>query len=330
MLKHLTQVGLLSAMVATTALAAAPAQAFTPTNPECIAPANPGGGWDFICRQVSKLLSDQKLVPGTVQVTNMAGGGGGVAYAHVHAKRYKDDNLIVAASSGTTTRLAQGAYPGNTKEDVRWLASIGTEYGVIAVKKDSPVKTLPELMDKIKADPTSVAISGGSSVGGYDHLKVLIAARAAGIKNLRSIKYVAFDGGGEAITQLLAGSVQAFSGDLSEVRGFLDSGDVRVLAVLAPERLEGKFSNLPTAREQGIDALGANWRGLYAPGGMSDDAFAFWTDAIKKMTASPEWKKIRAASGLEPLDQTGDQIKTFVYDQIQAIHELSQEIGLIK
>jgi len=291
----------MAAMVMAAGFATA-AHAFDPGNTECIAPANPGGGWDFTCRQVGKALQDQKIIPGTMQVTNLAGGGGGVAFAEVVNKRNDDNNLIVAASSATSTRLAQGAYPGNTMDQVRWVGTIGADYGVIAVAKDSPINTLPELMDKIKADPSSVSIAGGSAVGGWDHLKVLIAAKKAGISDVRTIKYVAFDGGGEAVTQLLAGSVQAFSGDASEAKGFVDSGDIKVIAVLAPERMEGGFSSFPTAKEQGIDAIGANWRGFYAPGGMSDDAYNYWVGSIGKVYASDEWKNVMAQNGLAPLD----------------------------
>ena len=98
------------------------ADGFTPENPECIAPANPGGGWDFTCRQVGKSLQDLGLLDKTMQVVNLAGGGGGVAFAEVVNKRGDDNDLIVAASSATATRLAQGAYPGNSMDQVRWLA----------------------------------------------------------------------------------------------------------------------------------------------------------------------------------------------------------------
>ncbi|MEZ5702847.1 MAG: tripartite tricarboxylate transporter substrate-binding protein [Burkholderiaceae bacterium] len=157
------------------------------------APAGAGGGWDMTCRMVGKTLQDLKLVPGTMQVVNKAGGGGGVAFAEVVNKRNDENNLIVAASSATSTRLAQGAYPGNTMDQVRWVAAVGADYGMIAVAADSPLKTLPELMAKVKADPASVSFAGGSAVGGWDHLKVLIAARKSGVSNVRSVKHVAFD-----------------------------------------------------------------------------------------------------------------------------------------
>lgn len=304
--------------------------AFTPETTECIAPANPGGGWDFTCRQVGKTLQDLQMIPGTMQVQNLAGGGGGVAFAEVVNKRNSENGLIVAASSATATRLAQGAYPGNTMDQVRWVASVGADYGIIAVAKDSAINTLPELMDKIKADASSVSIAGGSAVGGWDHLKVLMAAKKAGVADVRTVKYVAFDGGGEAVTQLLAGSVQAFTGDASEAKGFVDSGDIKVIAVLAPERLAGDFANFPTAKEQGLDVVGANWRGFYAPGGMSDEAYNYWVDNISKMYASDQWKQVMETNGLAPLSLAGADFQSFVQSSVKEIQDISKEIGLLK
>ncbi|MEP1934365.1 MAG: tripartite tricarboxylate transporter substrate-binding protein [Roseibium sp.] len=303
---------------------------FKPESPECIAPANPGGGWDFTCRQVGKSLQDQGLLDKTMQVVNLAGGGGGVAFAQVVNKRGDDNDLIVAASAATATRLAQGAYPGNTMDQVRWLAAIGADYGVIAVAADSPINTLPELLDQIKANPASISVAGGSAVGGWDHLKVLIAANAYGIDNVRSVKYIAFDGGGEAVTQLLAGSVQAFTGDISEAKGFVDSGDIKIVAVLSPDRLPGEFADYPTAKEQGVEAIGANWRGFYAPAGMSDDAYNAWVSKIADLYASDAWKDVMAANGLAPLDLQGAAFQEFVAGSVAQIQQISKEIGIIK
>ncbi|WP_353471734.1 tripartite tricarboxylate transporter substrate-binding protein [Salipiger sp. H15] len=322
--------GLIAATVLGVSAFAAQAQDFTPENPECIAPANPGGGWDFTCRQVGKELQELGLIDKTMQVVNLAGGGGGVAYAEVVNKRNDDNDLIVAASSATATRLAQGAFPGNTTDQVRWVASVGADYGVIAVAADSEIETLPQLLEMIKTDPRSISVAGGSAVGGWDHLKVLIAASAYGVEDVRSVKYVAFDGGGEAVTQLLAGSVQAFTGDASEAKGFVDSGDIKVIAVLAPERLEGDFAKFPTAKEQGVDAIGANWRGFYAPGGMSDAAYEAWVKKISDLYASDEWKAIMANNGIAPLDLHGAEFQAFVEQSVSEIQNISREIGIIK
>jgi putative tricarboxylic transport membrane protein len=317
-------------LLGTAVLIQTSALAFTPGNTECIAPAGAGGGWDFTCRQVGKTLQDLKLIPGSMQVVNKAGGGGGVAFAEVVNKRAKDNNLIIAASSATATRLAQGAYPGNNMSQVRWLGAVGADYGIVAVAANSKINSLPELMAQVKSNPTSVAFAGGSAVGGWDHLKVLIAARKAGIQQVRSIKYVAFDGGGEAVTQLLAGKVQAFTGDISEAKGFADAGKIKIIAVLSPERLEGDFSKYPTAKEQGLDVIGANWRGFYVPGGMSDEAYSFWSKQLATMYKSPEWASVMAKNGLAKLNLQGDAFQAFVKESVESIQELSKQIGILK
>jgi putative tricarboxylic transport membrane protein len=321
---------LMSFVLAASLGASLPGHAFAPGNTECIAPSGAGGGWDMTCRMVGKALQEQKLIPGTMQVTNKAGGGGGAAYAEVVSKRDADNDLIVAASSATATRLAQGAYPGNNMNQVRWVASVGADYGVIGVAADSPIKTLGELLAKVKADPRSVSFAGGSAAGGWDHLKVLIVAKKAGIKDLRSIKYVVFDGGAEAITQLMGGKVDAFTGDASEAKGFADAGKLRILAVLAPERLSGDYAKFPTAKEQGLDVVGANWRGFYAPGKMSDDAYNYWVKSIGTVYDSKEWKAEMASKGLAPLNLRGVAFQKFVKDSVDEIQALSKEIGIIK
>lgn len=297
---------------------------------ECLAPADPGGGWDFTCRSVGNVLQDLSLVDGTVQTVNMAGAGGGVAYAHTVSKRAGDNKLLVAASTATTTRLAQGQFPGMNADMVTWVGALGADYGIIAVSKNSRYQNLKELMDAVKADPKSVKFAGGSARGGWDHLKVLIAAKAAGAEKLPSIPYLSYNNGGEAMTQVVGGQVDAFTGDLSEATGFMESGDLRVIAVMADERLPGKFSDLPTAREQGIDAVGPNWRGFYMPKDADEAAKQYWVDAVDTLYASEEWKQVMARNGLIPFHPPASKFDEFVRNQVQDIEALSREIGLLK
>src|SRR5690554_925452 len=297
---------------------------------ECLAPADPGGGWDFTCRSVGNVMQTLQLVEGTVQTVNMAGAGGGVAYAHTVSKRNKDDKLLVAASTATTTRLAQKQFPGLDAYMVTWVGALGADYGIIAVGKDSRYKNLKELFEASKANPRAVKFAGGSARGGWDHLKVLIAAKAAGLEKLPSIPYLSYNNGGEAMTQVVGGQVDAFTGDISEATGFMESGDLRVLAVLSDERLPGKFNNVPTAKEQGIDAMGPNWRGFYMPKGASEEAKEYWVNAIDTLYASDEWKQVMKSNGLMPFHPDADKFESFVQQQVQDIAELSREIGLMK
>jgi putative tricarboxylic transport membrane protein len=299
---------------------------------ECIAPANPGGGWDFTCRSVGKVLTDLGYISGNVQTVNMPGAGGGVAFAHTISKRSDDSALIVAASTATTTRLAQGQFVGMDQDMVRWVGALGADYGVIAVSKDSPYQSLTELMDALKADPVSVKFGGGSAAGGWDHLKVLIAGRSAGIEkaNLPKVKYLAFNGGAEAITQVVGGHIEAFTGDISEAQGFMESGDLKVLAVLSEERLPAPLDNIPTAREQNIDAVAPNWRGFYVPKDVSDEAYQWWVDTVDNVYSSDNWQDVMQKNGLMPFHKTGADFSTFVKGQVESIKEISTEIGLIK
>ncbi len=296
---------------------------------ECIAPANPGGGWDFTCRQIGKVMFDIGAIDKPIQVTNMAGAGGGIAYNYVVAERNKDEDLIVAASSATTTRLAQNAYAGMTADQVRFLGSVGGDPGIIMVGAKSPFKSLNDLVDAIKKDPQSVAFAGGSIAGGFDHIKPLMILQRAGVEDVTKVRYVAFNGGGEAITQTIGGFTQAMSGDMSEVIGFIKSGDIRVLAVLTEERVPG-FDDIPTAKEQGFDVVAVNWRGLFVPKGISDEAFQKWADRLQKVADSEEWKKIMATNGLAPFTKVGAKFQAYLDGVTAEIQKISKELGVIK
>jgi putative tricarboxylic transport membrane protein len=296
---------------------------------ECIAPANPGGGWDFTCRTITKIMSDIDAYDGAIQVTNMAGGGGGLAFTHVVNERNSDADLIVAASTATATRLAQNAYSGMTADQVRFLGAIGADPGVIVVAKDSPYQNLNDLLDAVIADPSKHAFAGGSAAGGFDHLKVLMALKRKGFTDIKKVKYIGVDGDADAITQTVGGFTSAMTGDISGVVGFIKSGDVRVLASFTEERIPG-FEDIPTAREQGVDVIAVNWRGLYTPKGASDASYKQWTEALRKVGDSPEWKEAMVANGLAPFNMVGGDFQSYVDGVIGEVRAMSVELGVMK
>ena len=296
---------------------------------ECIAPANPGGGWDFTCRTITKIMTDIGAYGDSIQVTNMAGGGGGLAFTHVVNERNSDADLIVAASTATATRLAQNAYSGMTSDQVRFLGAIGADPGVIVVAKDSPHKNLNDLLASVIADPSKHAFAGGSAACGFDHLKVLRALKRKGFTDIKKVKYIGVDGDADAITQTVGGFTSAMTGDISGVVGFIKSGDVRVLASFTEERIPG-FEDIPTAREQGIDVIAVNWRGLYTPKGASDASYKQWTDALRKVGDSPEWKEAMVANGLAPFNMVGGDFQSYVDSVIGEVRAMSVELGVMK
>ncbi len=129
--------------------------------------AGGGGGWDFTCRvPAAQLMQKLNLIDGSMKVVNMSVSGGGKAFAYVVTSRNEDEKLIVAASAATATRLAQKVYGDFKADDVRWVGALGMDYGVIVVKKDSPYRTLDDLVNQFRTNPRKAIVVGGSSAGG--------------------------------------------------------------------------------------------------------------------------------------------------------------------
>lgn len=312
------------------AAVALPLMAFTPSNTECIAPANPGGGWDFTCRTVGKLLVEEKLLATPMQVTNMAGAVGAVAYANVASKRSDDPNLIIAASTVGITQIAQNKYPAGV-DAMRWVAMLGADVGVVMVNKTSPIKDLKGLIDALKKDPTSVVAGGSSGVGGWDHLRLLLLAKKAGMAtdDLKKIRWVQYSGGSDAVTQLMGNHLGVVLTDLGEIAGFIESGDARPLAAMSDARLSA-FKDIPTAKEQGLDVTGYNWRGFYMPGKVTDEQYQAWVDMMEKLYKSAAWQKEATSKGLTLVWSGGKDFDAFVRKSEAEMREVSKAIGVIK
>jgi putative tricarboxylic transport membrane protein len=274
-------------------------------------------------------LQQIDLSPGPVRVTNMPGAGGGVAYAHAVTQRSNQSNVFFSASPATTLRLAQGQFGHLTVDDVRWIGAVGTEYGIIAVSQNAPWESLTDLMQDWARDPSSLVVAGGSAAAGQDHMKVMLLARAAGIVP-GQVRYVPFDGGGEALTALLGGFVSVFPGEASEAEAQLEAGNIRVLAVLSPERVPGPLANVPTAREQGFDVVWVTWRGFYVPKEISDSEYDRWVATMGDLNSSPEWRAVRDVNRLRPFAMVGPEFEDFVRAQVSDFEQLSRDIGLTR
>lgn len=297
--------------------------------PECIAPAKPGGGFDLTCKLAQQGLQELDLLPTPMRVTYMPGGIGAVAYNTIIAQRPDDQNAIVAFSGGSLLNLAQSKFGRYTENDVRWLSAIGTDYGMIAVREDSPYQDLNQLIDTLKEDPTQVVFGAGGTVGSQDWMKSALIARAAGV-DYKAMRYVPFEGGGEAQTALLGGHIQAYSGDISEVQGMLEGGQLRVLAVMADERLPAPFEQVPTAKEQGHEVTWPIIRGFYVGPDVSDEDYNWWVDNFKTVLESDKFDELRQVRGLFPFSMTGEELDSFVKERVGFYRELANEFGLIQ
>ncbi|MGL4318352.1 MAG: tripartite tricarboxylate transporter substrate binding protein [Pseudomonas sp.] len=300
-----------------------------PKRPECIAPAKPGGGFDLTCKLAQSGLKDNGLLKAPMRVTYMPGGVGAVAYNAVVAQRPKDAGTITAFSSGSLLNLAQGKFGRYDENAVRWLAGIGTDYGAISVRADSPYQTLGDLVEALKKEPGSIVFGAGATIGGQDWMQTALLARLANI-DPQQLRYVAFEGGGETLTAMLGGHVQVTSSGLGEVTPQLAANKIRILAVLSDERLPGKLASIPTAKEQGFDIVWPVIRGFYMGPEVSDADFAWWKAQFDTLLASPEFAKLREQRDLFPLNMTGDQLQAYVLKQVQEYKALAGEFGLAK
>ncbi|WP_428943629.1 Bug family tripartite tricarboxylate transporter substrate binding protein [Pantoea sp. FN060301] len=327
MMKTITRTALASLLLA---LIAQPAMAVeAPSRTECIAPAKPGGGFDLTCKLLQVSLQETKQIDSPMRVTYMPGGVGAVAYNAIVAQRPAEAGTVVAFSGGSLLNLSQGKFGRYDVDDVRWLAAVGTDYGMIAVRADSPYKNLQELMAAMKADPNKVVVGAGASIGSQDWMKTALLAREAKI-DPRKMRYVAFEGGGEPVTALLGNHIQVVSGDMSEMVPHLEGGKIRVLAVMAPKRLEGKLSEVPTAKEQGFDIEWPVIRGFYLGPKVSDAEYQWWEDAFKTLVATDDFKRQRDLRGLFEFNMFGKELDTYVKKQVVDYREKAKSFGLAK
>ena len=272
--------------------------------------------------------SELDLVDGNVQVTNMPGGVGAVTFAMVATERPADAELIVATSTVGITQIAQGRYPAPL-DSMRYLAMLGADVGVIAVDDDSPIQSLEELNEIMVNDPGSIVTAGSSGAGGWDHIRLLMVADEAGLEDLSALRWVQFDGGTDAVTQMMGGQIDVVSTDLGEIAGFVDSGDIRILAALSDDPIPA-FPDIPTAVSQGVDVTGYNWRGLYTGGEVSDEAYDKWVSDLETLYNSEAWQTAAVESGLIPIWRGGAEFEEFVREQADVMENISRDIGIIE
>jgi putative tricarboxylic transport membrane protein len=295
---------------------------------ECIAPAKPGGGFDLTCKLVQSALQDGKFIADPMRVTYMPGGIGAVAYNTIIAQKPDAANAIVAFSGGSLLNLAQGKFGRYTENDVRWLAAIGTDYGAVVVAENSPFKNLKDVMAAMKADPSKVVLGAGGTVGSQDWMKAALIARAGGV-NPKTMRYVAFEGGGEALTALQGGHIHVFTGDAAEAGQQIKAGaKVRILAVMNDKRLTGNMANIPTATEQGFDVDWPIVRGFYVGPKVSDADYKVWADTFAKLLATPAYEKLRNERGLFPMALAGAPLDAYVKKQVDGYRKMAEDFGL--
>jgi putative tricarboxylic transport membrane protein len=287
-----------------------------------MAPASPGGGWDQTARSMQQTLQTEGLVQ-NVQVVNVPGAGGTIGIAQfVNNNRGSANHLIVGGY------VMVGAIIANqspvTLEEVTPIARLTGEYEAIVVPASSDIQTLDDLLARLKEDPGAVSWAGGSA-GGVDHIVVGQIAEAAGV-DPTLINYIPYSGGGEALAAILGGQVTAGVSGTGEWQGQIESGELRLLAVTASERLEG--FDAPTLKEAGLEVEIQNWRMVAAPPDISEEEKQQLVELVEQMVNSGTWQQILERNGWENTFLAGDEFEAYLAGEIEQTTAVLKNLGI--
>lgn len=288
-----------------------------------LVPNAPGGGYDITARTAARAMEDSGT-SGAVEVFNLPGAGGTVGLGRT-VNESGNDRLVMSMGLGVVGAVFTNSSP-STLSDVTPIARLTEESEIVVVGKDSPFRTIDDLLAAWTADPGAVPVGGGSSPGGPDHLAPMLMAQAVGLAP-RDVNYVSYDGGGELLAAVLGDKVAFGVSGLGEFADQVAAGELRVLAVTSAERAPGV--DAPTLQEAGVDVEFTNWRGIVAPPGLDDAGRAELLEAFTALRDSPEWEEALATNGWDDAFLTGDEFGAFLLSENDRVAGVLRELGLV-
>lgn len=289
-----------------------------------MAPAAPGGGWDQTARAMQEAMQAESI-SGNVQVTNVPGAGGTIGLAQFVNQYNANPNALIVGGYVMVGAVLTNASPVSLA-NVTPIARLTGESDVIVVPAASELKTLDDLVAKLKADPGSVSWAGGSA-GGVDHIAAGLFAKTVGV-DPTTVNYIAYSGGGEALAAVLGGQVTVGISGLGEFDAQIESGDLRALASTGATRLEG--SDIPTLSEAGVELVVENWRMVAAAPGITDEQKATVTADIEKLVTSATWKQTLETNGWVDMYLAGADFDAQLAKDIAATETILKDIGLVQ
>jgi len=285
-------------------------------------PNSPGGGYDQTGRAAVHVMEEEDLT-GRFEITNVIGASGTVAMQRLLNEDGADD-LMMTMGLGVVGAVYTNQSSARVSEATPLARLIEEQEGLL-VPKDSPFKTVDDLVQAWKADPGSVTVGGGSTAGGPDHLFPMQLAAAVGI-DPKEVNYISYDGGGPLTSALLGSKIDVGTSGLSEFEGQIKDGSLRVLATSGAEPLP--TVDAPTLKESGVDLVFTNWRGVFAPPGISDQTRQELIDLLTEMHASGAWQEQLKTNGWIDAFATDDEFATFLDQQETRVESTLKELGL--
>jgi putative tricarboxylic transport membrane protein len=313
----------LAALVTATAGGTFPLSALAAANVKMMIPANPGGGWDTTGRALGKALQESGAAA-TVTFDNKGGAAGALGLAQFVNGSKGDGNALMVMGAVMLGGLITGKPPVSLSQATP-IARLSSEFNVFVLPANSPFKSMKEVVEQLKKDPGSVKWGGGSR-GATEHVAAAMIAREAGVDPSK-INYVAFRGGGEATAAILGGNVTIGGSGYSEFAEYISTGKMKALAVTSQERLKGV--DIPTLKEQGLNVVIGNWRGVYGAPGISPEQRAALTEMVLKAVKSKSWLDASEKNSWTPAVLTGSAFDKFVDDDFAALRAIMVKSGMV-
>lgn len=304
------------------------AQDWKPARPvELVVGSTPGGGNDQIVRAVQRILQERKIVDVPVTVVNKGGGAGSIAFAYLN-QHAGDGHYIALSPVNLITNHVTGLSQIHHR-DITPVAQILSEYTVVLVRNDSALGSVRDLIERLRRDPGAVTVSVGTARGNGPHISLALGLQVGGV-DVKKLKTVVFQSGGESNTALLGGHIDVVTSSASNATSGAAVGRLRALAISSPQRMGGALANVPTWREQGIDMVFDNWRGIVGPRGLSAAQVAFWEKVFAQLAQNPEWKQVleKEQWGNNYMASAGS--RKHLDSQYELIRAALTEIGLSK
>jgi putative tricarboxylic transport membrane protein len=285
-------------------------------------PAAPGGGWDQTARVMDAVLRSEGLI-GNSRITNVGGAGGTIGLPQFINQHSGDGEALMTGGMVMIGAIIANNSPVDLGE-VTPIARLTGEYLAIVVPAESPLQTMDDLVAMLQEDVGAVSWAGGSA-GGSDHILAGMVAKAAGVDPV-AISYVAFAGGGEAMAALLGGQVTCGVSGWGEFSEQVAAGNLRVLGISAPERVQG--IDAPSIIEQGLDVQLLNWRAVFAGPNLSEEQREGLIQLMTKMDASPVWQQELETRSWTRLFLAGDDFANYVEEDTRRIRGILEDLGL--
>jgi putative tricarboxylic transport membrane protein len=294
---------------------------------EIIVGTDPGSGFDRTARLLQKIWQTTRLVEQPVTVVNKAGGFGAIGWAYMN-QRGRSGNVVAIMSPLLLTNKITGNME-LSYHDVTPLALLEDEEIAFAVHTDSTIKTGRDFIARLQHDPSSVSI-GVSGIGGQNHVALALVAQAAGGIDLPKLKVISFAGSGDVTTAVIGGHVEGTASPASTIAPQVQAGRMRAIGISSEHRIGGALAEVPTWREQGVDAAFSNWRGVIGPKGMTPEHVQYWDDVFAKTMETPEWKGEIQRSQLTSRYLPSREAASFLAAENEKLTGVMNSLGLSK